>query len=94
MAEVLIEKTDIERAQAPLDVDTISLRNPGFNNMIIQTLMHYSGDLTDVAGKTAEQVHLSLGETNVTQCSVTTVMVALLKSVTCSVWTVLTMDTC
>ena len=62
MAEVLIEKTDIERAQAPLDVDAISLRNPGFNNMIIQTLMHYSGDLTDVAGKTAEQVpSLSLG---------------------------------
>lgn len=62
MAEVLIEKTDLARAQAPIDVDAISLRNPGFNNMIIQTLMHYSGDLTDVAGKTEAQVpSLSLG---------------------------------
>jgi len=62
MAEVLIEKTDISRAQAPLDVDAISLRNPVFNNMIIQTLMHYSGDLTDVAGKTEAQIpSLSLG---------------------------------
>jgi hypothetical protein len=62
MAEVLIEKTDLSRAQAPLDIDAISLRNPGFNNMIIQTLMHYSGDLTDVAGKTEAQIpSLSLG---------------------------------
>lgn len=62
MAEVLIEKTDLERAQAPLDVDAISLRNPGFNNMIIQTLTHYTGDLTDVTAKTVADVpSLSLG---------------------------------
>jgi len=62
MAEVLIEKTDLERAQAPLDVDAISLRNPGFNNMIIQTLTHYTGQLTAVDTKaTGDVPSLSLG---------------------------------
>lgn len=61
-AELLIEKTDIARAKAPLDVDAISLRNPGFNNMIIQTLTHFSGDLDDpLAVSQADVPSLSLG---------------------------------
>jgi hypothetical protein len=62
LAEVLIERSDIDRAMAPLDVDAISLRNPGFNNMIIQTLTHFSGDLSKVTAKTSSDVpSLSLG---------------------------------
>ena len=61
-AELLIEKTDIARAKAPLDVDAISLRNPGFNNMIIQTLTHFSGDLDNpLAVSQADVPSLSLG---------------------------------
>ena len=61
-AELLIEKTDIARAKAPLDVDAISLRNPGFNNMIIQTLTHFSGDLDNpIAASQADVPSLSLG---------------------------------
>lgn len=61
-AELLIEKTDIARAKAPLDVDAISLRNPGFNNMIIQTLTHFSGDLDNpLAVSEADVPSLSLG---------------------------------
>ena len=61
-AELLIEKTDIARAKAPLDVDAISLRNPGFNNMIIQTLTHFSGDLDNpIAVSQADVPSLSLG---------------------------------
>ena len=62
VSELLIEKTDIERAKAPLDIDAISLRNPGFNNMIIQTLTHFTGDLDAVSAKTTSDVpSLSLG---------------------------------
>lgn len=51
-AELLIEKHDNARAMAPVDSSTISLRNPGFNNMIIQALMHFTGDLEDVSAAT------------------------------------------
>jgi hypothetical protein len=62
VAELLVEKTDLARAKAPLDVDAISLRNPGFNNMIIQTLTHFTGNLSDVKSKTVGDVpSLSLG---------------------------------
>jgi len=62
VAELLVEKTDLARAKAPLDVDAISLRNPGFNNMIIQTLTHFTGNLSDVKSKTVDDVpSLSLG---------------------------------
>jgi len=61
-AELLIEKTDIARAKSPLDVDAISLRNPGFNNMIIQTLTHFSGDLhSPLEASEADVPSLSLG---------------------------------
>ena len=46
---------------APVDMDAISLRNPGFNNMIIQTLTHYTGELSDVEGSTGDVPSLSLG---------------------------------
>lgn len=61
-SELLIEKTDLARAKAPLDVDAISLRNPGFNNMIIQTLTHFAGDLDNpLEISNAEVPSLSLG---------------------------------
>jgi hypothetical protein len=61
-SELLLEKTDIEKAKAPLDVDAISLRNPGFNNMIIQTLTHFSGDISQPTAKTSSKTPtLSLG---------------------------------
>lgn len=55
-AELLIEKHDNARAMAPVDSSTISLRNPGFNNMIIQSLMHFTGDLKDVKAKSNSDV--------------------------------------
>lgn len=62
LAEVLIERNDHDRAVAPLDVDAISLRNPGFNNMIIQTLTHFTGDLNNVGAESnADVPSLSLG---------------------------------
>ena len=62
LAEVLIERNDHARAVAPLDVDAISLRNPGFNNMIIQTLTHFAGDLNEVSAKSESGIpSLSLG---------------------------------
>ena len=55
-AELLIEKHDNARAMSPVDSSAISLRNPGFNNMIIQTLMHFTGDLSDVKAETNADV--------------------------------------
>jgi hypothetical protein len=62
ISELLVEKKDLNRALAPLDVDAISLRNPGFNNMIIQTLTHFTGDLDSVNDQSKADVpSLSLG---------------------------------
>ena len=62
LAEVLIERNDHDRAVASLDVDAIPLRNPGFNNMIIQTLTHFTGDLNNVTAESNTEVpSLSLG---------------------------------
>ena len=61
-SELLIEQNDPARAKAPLDVDAISLRNPGFNNMVIQTLMHFSGDMRNPTTKSDTEIpSLSLG---------------------------------
>ncbi|MEC7983719.1 MAG: CRTAC1 family protein [Myxococcota bacterium] len=62
VSELLIEKNDLARAKAPLDIDAISLRNPGFNNMIIQTLTHFSGDLMEPLAESQTEIpSLSLG---------------------------------
>ena len=61
-SELLIEQNDPTRAKAPLDIDAISLRNPGFNNMVIQTLMHFSGDMRNPMAKSNTEIpSLSLG---------------------------------
>ena len=69
-AELLIEKTDIARAKAPLDVDAISLRNPGFNNMIIQTLTHFSGDSRQSTRSKCSRCSFTLSWWQSAQCAV------------------------
>lgn len=61
-AELLAEKKDPEGVRHPMDVDAISLRNPGFNNMIMKSLTDFKGDLNDPTGKDVGDVPtLSLG---------------------------------
>lgn len=62
VAELLIEQTDKAKALADIAPDAISLRNPGFNNMIIQILTHYTGDLDSIGVDAGNDVpSLSLG---------------------------------
>jgi hypothetical protein len=45
-SELLLEQNNDSKLKEKLSSDAISLRNPGFNNMIIQSLMHYNGDIS------------------------------------------------
>ena len=47
-SELLLEQNNNQKIHQQLSKDAISLRNPGFNNMIIQSLMHFNGNLDNL----------------------------------------------
>ena len=47
-SELILEQNNRGSIKSQISKDAISLRNPGFNNMIIQSLMHFTGDLTKI----------------------------------------------